>query len=124
MTLDSVSESLLKEACEDHIGLWKFIWQVREVKKEKDPDQRREKSMSLVKALLEEGFLYAGDGKGNWKPIPWNSSVEDTISRIELEWDALDHEPNIGDIAHFSATHKGISLIKTLYPEFQPPAIR
>ena len=124
MNLDSISESLLREACEDHIGLWKFIWQFREVKGEKDPIQRRQKSMYLVRDLLEEGLLYAGDVKGNWKPIPWNSSLEDTVVRIESGWDALGHEPNIGEIVHFSATHKGISLIKEMYPYFEPPAIR
>ena len=100
--LRPIRDAILAECREDHVGLWTIIWHLRRMGVQESQETRR-LTMSLSRDLLSAGML-AGtptpDGRGF---VPWSASASSILSRIEEAWDALGHEPNIGDIVWFTA---------------------
>lgn len=111
--LGRLQAELLQECKEDHVGLWTFLWVVRHALNDgaypskehdkADPAEVRRLSLELVRRLLESGLVQAGfpaaDGRGF---VPWQMTPEAVLKRIEAEWNAPGHEPNIGDIVWFT----------------------
>ena len=103
-----IRKSLIIECSEDHVGLWSIIWEFREIALEKSTLKRRQKTMSLVKQLLEEELIQAGIlDLSNGQFQKWKLPTHEIISKIEKEWDNLGREPNIWEIVWFTATEKG-----------------
>lgn len=79
------------------------------VERERAIDQNlvRKEVLHVVRDLLEAGLIDAGftADHGRWES--WNLSPAETMSRIEAEWDALGHSPNIGDVVWFISTIEG-----------------
>ena len=108
MEIAELKEELLREAAEDHRGLWVLPWSLREELGIEDPEERRLITLRMVSGLLEAGLVRAGfptpDGLGF---EPWAETVDEAMARIAHEWDALGREPDIGEIAWFDITEKG-----------------
>jgi hypothetical protein len=103
MTATDVLESLADECQVDHVGLWEVINAARYDLGASTPTETRTTTLELVRSLLDRGMHVgypAPDGKGF---VPWNLSTDMALSRIEQEWAALGRDPNIGEVAWFTA---------------------
>lgn len=107
MDIAGLEKSLLREAAEDHRGLWIFPWSLREEFGIEDHEERRRITLRMVSDLLGAGLLRAGFPKGRLDFEPWTLSADEAVKRIEREWDALGREPDIGEIVWFDITEKG-----------------
>lgn len=108
-TLDiaRLERELLEECAEDHLGLWSMIWPLREEFGIEDEGERREITLRMLTDLLRAGLMRAGFPDGRERFDAWNLSATESLKRIEREWDDLDREPNIAEIAWFDVTEKG-----------------
>ena len=104
VTLEDVRRDFLTETCDDYVGLWSLIWQVRERMRESDPERRREITMAIVSDLLHSDMIKAGmlDFTGGFEQ--WKDGPASIIERIAKEWSQLGREPDIGEVAWFTST--------------------
>lgn len=103
MTATDVLEGLVEECRVDHVGLWEVLNAARYDLGASTPPEIQATTLQLVRGLLDRGMHVgypAPDGKGF---SPWNVSAEIAMRRIEQEWSALGREPNIGEVAWFTA---------------------
>lgn len=104
MTATEVLNSLVEECRQDHVGLWQIVNAARYDLGASTPAEMRATTLRLVRSLLHDQGIIVGhptpDGKGF---VPWNVSPEGAIRRIEMEWESLGRDPNIGDVAWFTA---------------------
>lgn len=103
MTATDVLEGLVEECRVDHVGLWEVINAARYDLGASTPEDIQATTVRLVRGLLGRGMHVgypAPDGKGF---APWNVPADVAVRRIEQEWDALGREPNIGEVAWFTA---------------------
>lgn len=109
MQLEDVVEQFVEEGLDDHVGLWQLVRAVREDLGVNDSDGVRSVTLGLVRTLLSERRLQAGfparDGRGFQ---PWPLSLDQSISRIGSEWDALGRDPTIGEVVWFN-TPEGVT---------------
>ncbi len=102
-----LERELLEECAEDHLGLWAVIWPLREEFGIEDEGERRKITLRILTDLLEADLIRAGFPDGRQRFDAWNLSTPETLKRIEREWDELDREPNISEVAWFDITEKG-----------------
>jgi hypothetical protein len=121
--INELRTRLLNECRADEVGLWSIIWEVRYAlnrnrypgKEDDSADPRgvRIITMELVKELIASGQVqvgcYSPDGSGI---VPWTIPAEQIVARINLEWDSLGREPNIGEVAVFFGGNPGDSSPK------------
>jgi hypothetical protein len=104
MTPNDVLENLVAECHEDHVGLWVVLNAARYDLGASTSAEVRTTTLQLVRNLLEDQGMQVGyptpDGKGF---VSWNMSADAAIRRIEQEWSALGRDPNIGEVAWFTA---------------------
>jgi hypothetical protein len=72
-------------------------------------------ALALIRAVLEEGLMVAGDIVGG-DFQPWSTSSEASVSRIEGEWAARwgDAIPTPGSIAWLANTERGDALARNV----------
>ncbi len=95
-------DEIIAEAKADEVGLWFIIRGIRDDLGVKEPLALRETALQCVTELLASGQvvaeLYSPDGSGidvsDMEP-------ERVVSHINMAWDELGREPNIGDILVF-----------------------
>lgn len=99
-TLPTAIEETLLQACrEDYVGLWEFIRIVQEHSPGGNVDAR---AMVLIRKLLSDGQIRAVEPAPDGRTFrPWNSGVEETLSRIQFEWRKLRRRPTLGEIVWF-----------------------
>ncbi len=113
ITLKTVEVRLLEECAEDWMGLWAFVWSVREEMGIEELAERRKATMTIVSRLLNAGLIRPGCiTKEGFQPS--HESTEEVLERIEREWDELEGEPTIGDIVWFDLTEKGEEYVRKL----------
>jgi hypothetical protein len=101
-TVEQALTATLIECCEDHLGLWRVVMTVEDDLRAGDV---REAVLQILGELLEEGWIEAGDlGRAF---VPWRLPPPAILVRIAREWDALGHDPGLGDIVWLRATAKG-----------------
>jgi len=102
--VEQVVAELYKECFEDYVGLWTVPWHFREIYSVGDEQSRRAESLKVIGRLLELPDIGVGQFRPNEEVFDfWNASPNDALQRITLEWDALGHEPNLGEIAWFTS---------------------
>ena len=98
--LESAYEDILAECYEDYVGLWRVIRAVQRVIG--DNADATEPTLLLIRRLLNTEEIVAGQfNYQEWQE--WKMPIEETMRRIESEWKALDHEPNISEIVWFTS---------------------
>ena len=126
--LNRLKRDVLKESAEDYVGLWSIIWRIRyelndqeyppREEDQADPVEVRCMTLGLVQDLLQDGLVRVGfptlDGRGF---EPWSLEPGEVTYRINLEWDALGREPNIGEVVWFTTTEKGTKEVQRISVE-------
>lgn len=98
-TLDSAYEDIVAECNDDYVGLWVVIRAVRRVIGDKA--DATEPTLVLIKRLINSEEIVAGQfNSQEWQE--WKMSTKEIVERVEREWKALGHEPNIGEIVWFT----------------------
>jgi len=101
---DRLKQSLLEELREDHVGLWSIVRDVRYALPKATDREIKDQVVSLIDKLLSTSLVKAGfpmsDGIG-FKP--WRLPRHRIVQRIKTEWDRLGRDPDIGEVAWFSA---------------------
>jgi len=94
-------------------GLSAIVGNVAEFYRDADRGALRGKAMSVVQNLMKEGLIRAGrptpDGKAF---VAWDLAADESVARIQREWDALGRDPQSGDIAWFAATKEGVRVAR------------
>ncbi|MBI3706094.1 MAG: hypothetical protein HY246_00115 [Proteobacteria bacterium] len=93
--IDEIVKDCMEIAESDYVGLWDVVSIIRDDLGLHD-NELREKSLEVVRGLLERG-LYPGDylktGFRFWEDM----SIGRVLARIDREWKALGQDP---DLAH------------------------
>ncbi len=108
---------ILQLCSEEQLGLWFAIAPIEDFYRGDDPASIKSKTLRVLRDLMKDGLIQAGvptpDGAGF---VPWDMPADAAIARIQKEWDALGHEPSIGDIVWFAATPAGDRLLRESIP--------
>ena len=100
---------LREEAQTDTVGLWAVIWEVKQVMPLASPEEIRRTTLSVVRDALAGEHVVAGQfvdlDAETFAFSRWSASVDESLARIDREWDALGREPNLGDIVWFVDPH-------------------
>jgi hypothetical protein len=117
----NTDDYFLIECSEDYVGLWSIIRGIQRDNPGINSLETRRKTLAIIKKFMQEGLIRPGmfNFNSQIKYVDnfefWQLSPEETIIRIEKEWDALEEEPNIGDIVWFTTTEKGDKEVKKRY---------
>src|SRR5579883_1313447 len=98
-----IADSYAQQAISDYVGLWQICGRVEHDFCTKSQSQIKEISLRIVRKMLASGLqavhLHSSDaGCDPWK----EQDVDYVIGRIIAEWDALGHNPSVGDIVWFN----------------------
>jgi len=84
----------------------------------------------MIKNLLENQFVIAGDLKDDNTFHPWNKSLDEIIVEIKNKWDSLNQELQPHEIVWFEITQRGrkefeyLNSLNELEPEGKNHYIR
>ena len=104
--LSQLIRSIRNELADDYIGLWTIVREVQQTAT--DPNEVTELTISLVRELLKDPLVVAGDFVGG-KFVRSSESSNELVTRIEAQWKALGRSPDIGEIVWFSLSNSGAS---------------
>ena len=104
---DALVSEVLEEAKRDWVGLWRIVRGVQALPGgETPPGNVRSKTISVCRRLLTAG-LAAGQFSSQ-EFLVWDSApnetlrrINETLRRIQKEWDELGRTATIGDICWF-----------------------
>lgn len=98
---DTLVSEVLEEAKRDWVGLWRIVRGVQALSSgEARPGSVRSKTIGVCRRLLTGG-LAAGQFSSGQEFLVWDSAPDETLRRIQEEWDELGRTPTIGDICWF-----------------------
>lgn len=112
-------DDLIIEGTEDYVGLWEIIHEFRTKHPEKNQKHIKKMTLEAVREILETGFMQIGmfDNGKNLEYKIWDLDINDTIHRIETEWNELGRMPSIGEIAWLITSEKGEKEAKRILNE-------
>jgi hypothetical protein len=98
--IEAIAETILKECQEDYVGLWSIVRTVRAnlVEEASVP----EVTLSVVQKLLDAGQIVAGEFRGT-DFMTWEIPTSAVLSRVQQECNKLGRDPDIGEVAWFTA---------------------
>jgi hypothetical protein len=93
--IDTIVAESLAESKIDYVGLWEIVPRVREELGLTDPKDVIDKSLTVVRKLVEHG-LRPMDGPSANLPF-WPENTPDAVAdRIRREWEGGGGDPNFG----------------------------
>ena len=92
---------------EDWVPLFFIVSFVREFYHYKDLELIKKTSFEVIKTLLKEELVIAGDLLPGNTFITWNMPINNIITKIKLEWENLGRELIPHEIVWFDITEKG-----------------
>jgi hypothetical protein len=102
MNKDDLTKDILQESLQDYVGLWSIARRLRSVGVTEDAEVRKA-ALAAINELLCEGHIVAGQFEGT-RFQEWKTAPEQIIAKIEREWLELKRDPDIGEIAWFTAS--------------------
>ena len=93
---DALVSEVFEEAKRDWVGPWRIVRGVQGLPgREAPPGNVRSKTISVCRRLLTEG-LAAGRFSSGQEFLVWDSAPDETLWRIQEEWDELGRTPPSG----------------------------
>jgi hypothetical protein len=87
---------------------------VREFYRYKDLGLIKKTTLEIIKNLLEEGLVKAGDLSKDNIFTAWNLPIDDILKRIRLEWDDLGRKLYMYELVWLEITEKGKKALNDL----------
>jgi hypothetical protein len=107
ITYEKTKKKILAWCVEDWTPLFFVAAFVREFYNYKDLESVKKISLDLIKNLLEEELVVAGDLLEGNKFKAWNKKNDETLIQIKNKWDNLGRELQPHEIVWFDLTEKG-----------------
>jgi hypothetical protein len=102
--VEQVVGEVYKESLEDYVGLWTVLWHLRETFGVGDEQVLRNESLKVIECLLKLPDIGVGQFRDQEAVFDfWNLPPLEALTKIDMEWNALRHEPGPGDIAWFTS---------------------
>jgi hypothetical protein len=92
---------------EDWTPLFFIVAFVREFYLYEDLESVKKTTLEIVRKLIEEKLVIAGDLLPGNTFKPWNKNIDDIITKIKFRWDNLGRELIPHEIVWFDITEKG-----------------
>ena len=87
------------------------------------PQTSRDASIKLIREVVRQGLMEVGElGKGGFQK--WDMPMEDCLSRVEREWNALGRNPILGEICWLQNTDKGRERGEQLFKQLPVQILR
>ncbi len=99
--LEDARKRWVETCANSDVGLWWIADDVRQLRPGASEDEIRLETLHALRPLLNQGSLRAAKLLPGGSYQPWEGSVEEQLARIDAEWAALGHPPDIGDIVWF-----------------------
>ena len=99
-------QEILAECDDDYVGLSSMVGVLRQglpsTAGEVNWDTLRTVTIPVLKELLRDFDVKVGDLTIARGFTPWDLGTEESLQRIDREWEALGRDPTIGEIAWFT----------------------
>ena len=107
--LTNYERHFLVLCADDYTGLEQALWDVEKAFPHDSPAIHREKTLKLIREMLEKGYIEAGDyPESGERWIPWSLSIDQIMKKINGEWDKLGKErADLIDVVSFIGTIEG-----------------
>jgi len=105
--VEALVEYILESGSNDWVGLWEVAARAVDLKPDASGVDIRTFTLEALRAILTRGYAEVGDLGTARRFVPWGSSAEATLERINSEWQRLGRPPNIGEVCWIQLTEKG-----------------
>ena len=111
---DKVLNEIWVQCQEEFVEVWAVLWSVRyhlcggdypiDVFARTDPDQVRQLAQDVIREVLERGARagFYADAPDAYPPPLWDHPPDVAFQRLEEEWDRMEREPSMNELAGFS----------------------
>lgn len=109
MNLKLCIDDLLMHGCDDWVDACEVTSVVISVGGIgiKSPDEIRELSLELIRAVVRQGLMELGDLESGEGFRKWDLSIEEGLSRVERDWTALGRNPTLWEVCWLNNTERG-----------------
>lgn len=111
--LNPIKSELMAECRDDHVGLWAILNSVRDRFEPIADTESHRVVIDIIRDLLASGRIGAGQFAAigsEWVFDFWPLSPDETVERINREWDSLGRDPIPGEVVWLTALENGGSL--------------
>jgi hypothetical protein len=107
INFEKTKTAILAYCIEDWTSLFFIPSFIEQFYRYEDPELIKITSLAIIKKILEEKLVIAGDLTQNNKFIPWDKSINDVLKKIKHDWDNLGRELCMYELVWFEITEKG-----------------
>jgi len=96
--VEGLRDEIMSEALEDDIGLW---WIIGRIKDRVPSTDVKAATLCVIAECLKRGASVGQftQGSGTWDFHAWDLSADKIIKTIQIRWDELGRDPDLGEIA-------------------------
>ena len=98
ITYEKTKSYILAWSIEDTVSLYFVPSFVEQCYRYEDSELIKITSLAIIKDLLEEGLVRAGDLLSDNTFVHWNMSIDEIIGKIKQEWENLGRELEIYEL--------------------------
>ena len=98
---------ILAWSIEDTVSLYFVLSFVEQCYRYEDPELIKVTSFDIIKNLLDEELVIAGDLLEDNTFVPWNMATNEIIDKIRNDWENLGRELYMYELVWFEITEKG-----------------
>jgi hypothetical protein len=106
-------DDLLVRGCDDWVDACEVASVAIEVGGAKAESDIRELSLELIRNVVQQGLMELGDVDvaGEWESKEgfrkWDLPIQESVNRVEREWNALGRNPTLWEVCWLQITDKG-----------------
>ncbi|KPK33715.1 MAG: hypothetical protein AMS24_00070 [Chlamydiae bacterium SM23_39] len=104
---EKTKTAILAYCIEDWTSLYFVPSFVEQYYRYEDQELIKKTSLEIIKNLLEEKLVIAGDLTKDNKFIPWKIPINEILKKIKYDWDNLGRELYMYELVWFDITEKG-----------------
>lgn len=109
---EELSRELVALAEEDYADLRDYLHETQEIMGAFSDEDMKTYTLSFIYYLLKAEMIQAGIPTPDGGFKVWNASPQQATERIQEEWDALQRDPELGEIVWFNTTTKGENFLQ------------
>lgn len=104
-SLRDIARTFADAARRDYVGVWRIVAAVREAAPDADETARRDATLAVVSLLLQRGLAIGTFRTVSAPSAPdylferWPEPRDELLERLRREWDALERDPEEGEVA-------------------------